>query len=74
MYMISAAQLKVMPCTSLLVQLFVILWDYLLRVSHCVLGFVCSFFRPRTKDDLRAYFILVQVRLWGVPRRPLTVN
>lgn len=24
---------------------------------------LCSVFRPRTKDDLRAYFILVQVRM-----------
>lgn len=50
-----------------------VIWICRIKFCLCVLGkatrsqtdmiLLCSVFRPRTKDDLRAYFILVQVRM-----------
>lgn len=37
-------------------------FKYLSHIQSFELVFIGSVFRPRTKDDLRAYFILVQVR------------
>ena len=50
-----------------------VIWICRVKFRLCVFGtatwsqtdviLLCSVFRPRTKDDLRAYFILVQVRM-----------
>lgn len=50
-----------------------VIWICRIKFCLCVLGkatrsqtdmiLLCFVFRPRTKDDLRAYFILVQVRM-----------
>ena len=50
-----------------------VIWICRIKFCLCLFGkatwsqtdkiLLCSVFRPRTKDDLRAYFILVQVRM-----------